>query len=615
MQQSASDFFWDDTNLSLIIGSQTSAGKLTVVGDSSTGGGGIGDIAFSVANDTAFETLKIENDGQIYLGTNSNSRIRSSTNGGGRMVGGQGNTPQTPAFGFFATNGVTDGGGGNGWYRPFTANNQCWSTGGVERMRLTAGGALGIGTSILGAKLHVVGSNAVFGTSGLLVENSAGTEVLKVDNGGVIFGDTRHVAFGTTTLNPCASLEVNSTRGGILFPRMTTTQRNLINSPVDGLMIWNITTVQFEKYDFATGVWSSISGGVFTYDATNNLFGGTGAGASIATTVNSVFAGLNAGTATTGGSWNVFIGSQAGQSFTSPIGVTSIGENSLRDATTSSFMTAYGFQAGMQISGASQSVTAIGYGAIQSHTNAESVVAIGDGANSNGFGLIEESVVIGHDTAKFANPSYSVIIGSDAYNSALNTGGAECVLLGCQAGQTVAGGQNNIMIGFRAEPQSPATNDQLNIGNAIYGDLDFVTPLNSEVKIAGRLEIASQVFPKNMYQINWTLQQNLDSAIGWDGNNGNMFFVAIGQASPALTIDNLTNGKEGATYTLVMLNALGAQLNPNTALHGSDVMFPNGTVPSLTMGSGYNVIEVLCTRLSTGTATLKYLVTNCTYFS
>ena len=171
------------------------------------------------------------------------------------------------------------------------------------------------------------------------------------------------------------------------------------------------------------------------------------------------------------------------------------------------------------------------------------------------------------------------------------------------------------MIGFRAEPQSPATNDQLNIGNAIYGDLDFVTPLNSEVKIAGRLEIASQVFPKNMYQINWTLQQNLDSAIGWDGNNGNMFFVAIGQASPALTIDNLTNGKEGATYTLVMLNALGAQLNPNTALHGSDVMFPNGTVPSLTMGSGYNVIEVLCTRLSTGTATLKYLVTNCTYFS
>ena len=41
LQQSPSDLFWDDTNLSLVIGSQTSAGKLTIVGGSSAGGGGV----------------------------------------------------------------------------------------------------------------------------------------------------------------------------------------------------------------------------------------------------------------------------------------------------------------------------------------------------------------------------------------------------------------------------------------------------------------------------------------------------------------------------------------------------------------------------------------------
>ncbi len=43
-----------------------------------------------------------------------------------------------------------------------------------------------------------------------------------------------------------AALEVASTTGGILFPRMTTTQRNAIVSPPNGLVIYNTTISNFE---------------------------------------------------------------------------------------------------------------------------------------------------------------------------------------------------------------------------------------------------------------------------------------------------------------------------------------------------------------------------------
>jgi hypothetical protein len=44
----------------------------------------------------------------------------------------------------------------NGWWSP-SADVQAWSTNGTERMRLDAGGSLGINTSTPGAKLEVQG--------------------------------------------------------------------------------------------------------------------------------------------------------------------------------------------------------------------------------------------------------------------------------------------------------------------------------------------------------------------------------------------------------------------------------------------------------------------------
>jgi hypothetical protein len=49
------------------------------------------------------------------------------------------------------------------------------------------------------------------------------------------------VGIGTTTPDSSAQLDVSSSQKGFLVPRMTTTQRNNITNPANGLLIYNIT--------------------------------------------------------------------------------------------------------------------------------------------------------------------------------------------------------------------------------------------------------------------------------------------------------------------------------------------------------------------------------------
>lgn len=65
------------------------------------------------------------------------------------------------------------------------------------------------------------------------------------------------VAVGTSS-DPVASaqVEIVSTTKGFLPPRMTTTQRNAISSPAEGLMIYNTTTAKLNVY---TTAWEAIT--------------------------------------------------------------------------------------------------------------------------------------------------------------------------------------------------------------------------------------------------------------------------------------------------------------------------------------------------------------------
>lgn len=70
----------------------------------------------------------------------------------------------------------------------------------------------------------------------------------------LVVGTNGKVGIGETV--PSAPLTVTSTTGGVLMPRMTTTQMNAISSPANGEMIYNTTANKF--YGYASGAWVAL---------------------------------------------------------------------------------------------------------------------------------------------------------------------------------------------------------------------------------------------------------------------------------------------------------------------------------------------------------------------
>lgn len=136
--------------------------------------------------------------------------------------------------------------------------------------------------SITGARLGIKGSGATSATASLLVQNSASTQTLKVnDDGSINIGQQSNnnfpyinlsgiygglflntgdsivfrsagteamrvngalsVGIGASTINASAKLQVDTTTQGFLPPRMTTTQKNAIATPPAGLMVYDTT--------------------------------------------------------------------------------------------------------------------------------------------------------------------------------------------------------------------------------------------------------------------------------------------------------------------------------------------------------------------------------------
>lgn len=70
----------------------------------------------------------------------------------------------------------------------------------------------------------------------------------------LVVGTNGKVGIGETV--PSAPLTVTSTTGGVLLPRMTTTQMNAISSPANGEIIYNTTASKF--YGYAGGAWVAL---------------------------------------------------------------------------------------------------------------------------------------------------------------------------------------------------------------------------------------------------------------------------------------------------------------------------------------------------------------------
>jgi len=131
-------------------------------------------------------------------------------------------------------------------------------------------GGMAIGGSITSA---TAGSVLFAGTSGVLQQNNAN----------FFWDDTNNrLGIGTNTINASAKVQIDSTTSGFLQPRLTTTQRDAIVSPANGLQVYNTTN---NNNDFYNGIGWVTQVGVFTnvvanqvafWNQTNSITGSTG---------------------------------------------------------------------------------------------------------------------------------------------------------------------------------------------------------------------------------------------------------------------------------------------------------------------------------------------------
>ena len=122
--------------------------------------------------------------------------------------------------------------------------------------------AFGNDVTTASTRMHIKGLGATSATTALLVENSAGTDLLKVkDDGSVLLANNafqiqasqmvsyRPGIFGGAARNASAVLQADSTTQGFLPPRMTDAERDAIATPAAGLMIYDTSNNQMNYWN------------------------------------------------------------------------------------------------------------------------------------------------------------------------------------------------------------------------------------------------------------------------------------------------------------------------------------------------------------------------------
>jgi hypothetical protein len=247
------------------------------------------------------ERMRIDASGNVGIGTSSPDNKLVVVSASSQITATDGTVSQ--AVGYAAA--------GLAYSGTYTNHPFGFLTNNVERVRITATGDVGIGTSSPSySRLHLLGSGV---TQGLKVESTSTTQF----DGAAIYmrgaaGTTRSTGFihintnvggtssafnlnsygatdnylstlasyeyssnqwifytnsaeriridaagrvgiGTSAPDASSLLDVTSTTGGVLFPRMTGTQRDAIGSPANGLVLYNTTTNKLQVR--AAGAW------------------------------------------------------------------------------------------------------------------------------------------------------------------------------------------------------------------------------------------------------------------------------------------------------------------------------------------------------------------------
>jgi hypothetical protein len=208
----ATNFFWDDTNNRLGVGTNAPSATAHFKGSGSTSA----TTSLLVQNSAGSDILRTLDDRSLQVySTNSQIQIGFSSYWGESVIA-QNVSSRPLVFGSFGT---ANGNACFAWY----------SDGGLSTIRINK-----VGTG--NYSFIDLYNNTTIGTT---------TNRWKQIHGDSVF-------CGVTTIQASAKLQVDSTTQGVLFPRMTTTQKNAIASPAAGLVVYDSTTNKLQCYNGST---------------------------------------------------------------------------------------------------------------------------------------------------------------------------------------------------------------------------------------------------------------------------------------------------------------------------------------------------------------------------
>jgi len=122
------------------------------------------------------------------------------------------------------------------------------STDGRAAIKFENANTSGGGTSE-SAAVQFAGANSSWTVGNDFGLNGGNNWFVQSGSGVVVFAATNGLAINGSTLAATEAFRVNSTTGGLLLPRMTTTQRDAMGGKNAGLVIFNTTTAQAELWD------------------------------------------------------------------------------------------------------------------------------------------------------------------------------------------------------------------------------------------------------------------------------------------------------------------------------------------------------------------------------
>lgn len=127
-----------------------------------------------------------------------------------------------------------------------TAGNIVINGSGAANAADKAGGSV----TIAGGKStgNAASPDVIFATA---TPGSSGSTLQSLTNRWWVKGGTGQLA-NVSSPNASAVFQIDSTTGGLLPPRMTTTQRDAISAPAEGLEVYNLTTHKKQVYDGTT---------------------------------------------------------------------------------------------------------------------------------------------------------------------------------------------------------------------------------------------------------------------------------------------------------------------------------------------------------------------------